>query len=171
MKGGTSSAVMDDANVHAVATGVSPKAPVVRKGRVRKVAGAPRAPLVAKKKKEPKPPRNPFRRSETVKLQLKKLQMSKRVETMTPRVEVIRTRLDGMQKRLDFVTGKLKLVNEELSSRKAEGGVSCGGDGDSTTMHGAIGEDLGVECVDVGSSDEEPLENVELDDEGEEGDQ
>ena len=169
MKGGTSSAVMDDANVHAVATGVSPKEPVVRKGRARKVAGAPRA-LVAKKKKEPKPPRNPFRRSETVKLQLKKLQMSKRVETMTPRVEVIRTRLDGMQKRLDFVTGKLKLVNEELSSRKEEGGGSCGGDGDSTTMHGAVGEGLGVECVDGGSSDEEPLENVELDDEVEEGD-
>jgi len=168
MKGGTSSAVMDDANVHAVATGVSPKEPVVRKGRVRKVAGAPRAPLVAKKKKEPKPPRNPFRRSETVKLQLKKLQMSKRVETMTPRVEVIRTRLDGMQKRLDFVTGKLKLVNEELSSRKEEGG-GCGDDGGS--MPGDIDKDLGVECVDVGSSDEEPLENVELDDEVEEGDQ
>jgi hypothetical protein len=105
------------AEAQAVAAGVDPQPQTGRKGRVRKNGGAPRV-AIAKKKKEPRPPRNPFRRSETGKLQLKSLQMGKRVETMTPRVEALQERLDTMKSRLDFVSGKLKLVKEELSSRE-----------------------------------------------------
>lgn len=105
------------AEAQAVATGVDQKQQPGRKSRVRKSNATPRV-AVVKKKKEPKPPRNPFRRSETVKLQLKSLQMGKRVETMTPRVSVLRERLETMQQRLDFVAGKLKLVKEELASRE-----------------------------------------------------
>jgi hypothetical protein len=110
---------MINADVHAVATGVDQVVNTGRKGRTRKSNDGPRVagPAVAKKKKIPKPPRNPFRRSETGKLQLKRLQMTKRVETMSPRVDVLRQRLSTMQERLDFVSGKLKLVVEELTSR------------------------------------------------------
>ena len=109
---------------HAVATGIEQVTLPMEKGRVRKngVAGgaprsAPRSALAVKKPNAPKVPRNPFRRSETGKLQLKRLQMGKRVETMAPKVAALRERLDGTQERLEFVSGKLKLVVEELSSR------------------------------------------------------
>jgi hypothetical protein len=105
------------AEAQAVAAGIEQKPPTGRKSRVRKTNPSPRA-AIAKKKKEPKPPRNPFRRSETGKLQLKSLQMGKRVETMTPRVTILRERLETMQSRLDFVSGKLKLVKEELETRE-----------------------------------------------------
>jgi hypothetical protein len=105
------------AEAQAVAAGVDQKPPTGRKSRVRKTNPSPRV-AIAKKKKEPKPPRNPFRRSETGKLQLKSLQMGKRVETMTPRVTILRERLETMQSRLDFVSGKLKLVKEELETRE-----------------------------------------------------
>jgi hypothetical protein len=147
--------VMDNEEVQAVATGVTEKTPVSRKGRVRKTGGAPRAALAVKKKKEPKPPRNPFRRSDTGKLQLKHLQMSKRVETMTPRVDVLRTRLEVMQKRLDFVSGKLTLVTEELETR-------------STDKLDTVVPKVGAECANEGVSDADSMENVELDDEVEE---
>jgi hypothetical protein len=109
--------IMDDADVQANATGVDQPVQAVRKGRVRKVDGAPRAALAAKKKKEPKAPRNPFRRSGTGKLQLKRMQMSARIESMTPRVTVLRERLETMSGRLDLITGKLRLVNDELIAR------------------------------------------------------
>jgi hypothetical protein len=111
------------AEAQAVATGVDPAQPTGRKGRVRKTGTTPRV-AIAKKVKEPKPPRNPFRRSETGKLQLKSLQMCKRVETMTPRVAALRERLEVMESRLVFVSGKLKLVKEELSSRSGHAGDS-----------------------------------------------
>ena len=75
---------------------------------------------VAKKKrapKTPKPPRNPFRRSDTGKLKLKCIQMRKRIETLTPRAALMRERLDTTEARLNFLTGKVKLVDEELASR------------------------------------------------------
>jgi hypothetical protein len=109
--------IMDDAEVQANATGVDQPVQAVRKGRVRKVDGAPRAALTVKKKKEPKAPRNPFRRSATGKLQLKRMQMSARIESMTPRVAVLRERLATMSGRLDLITGKLSLVNDELTAR------------------------------------------------------
>jgi hypothetical protein len=115
------------AETHAVATGVDHKPATGRKGRVRKAGAVPRV-AVAKKKKAPKPPRNPFRRSDSGKLQLKQLQMSKRIATMTPRVEVLRDRLTVMESRLTFVSGKFKLVTEELASRvgaTADPAVSC----------------------------------------------
>ena len=108
------------AEAQAEATGVDPQQPSGRKGRGRKNnATTPRA-AIAKKTKVPKPPRNPFRRSETGKLQLKSLQMGKRVETMTPRVSLLRDRLETMESRLQFIAGKLKLVKEELVSREDE---------------------------------------------------
>ena len=110
---------MDDADVQANATGVDQPVQVVRKGRVRKVDGAPRAALAVKKKKEPKAPRNPFRRSGTGKLQLKRMQMSARIESMTPRVSVLRERLATMSGRRDLITGQLRLVNDELIARAA----------------------------------------------------
>jgi hypothetical protein len=128
------------AEAQAVATGVDPTHPTGRKGRVRKNGGVPRA-AIAKKKKEPKPPRNPFRRSDTGKLQLKNLQMSKRVETMGPRVAALRERLDTMESRLVFISGKLKLVKEELSARSV------------TT------EDEGMEEIEVGAI--APLDEME----------
>jgi hypothetical protein len=110
------------AEAQAVATGVDHKPSTGRKGRVRKSSATPRV-SVPKKKKAPKAPRNPFRRSETGKLQLKSLQMSKRIETMTPRVAVLRDRLEVMESRLIFVSGKFELVKSELASR--EGGATA----------------------------------------------
>jgi hypothetical protein len=109
--------IMDNSDVQANASGIDQPVNVVRKGRVRKACAKPRTTPSVKKKKEPKPPRNPFRRSETGKLQLKRLQMMKRVESMTPRVQTLRDRLALMSGRLDFVAGKLKLVIDELTSR------------------------------------------------------
>lgn len=150
---------MLNADVHAVATGVEQTVNTSRKGRVRKPSDGPRVAGVApaKKKKTPKPPRNPFRRSETVKLQLKRLQMTKRVETMTPRVDVMRERLDTMQQRLEFVSGKLKLVVEELVSRANFGNAVERVEGD------VMEEDMGV--VDSVISSEVADEDIELDDE------
>jgi len=101
------------AEAQAVATGVDQKQPQGRKSRVRKTNATPRAAVV--KKKAPKAPRNPFRRSETGKLQLKSLQMTKRVATMAPRVAVLRERLETMESRMEFISGKLVLVKEELN--------------------------------------------------------
>jgi hypothetical protein len=70
-----------------------------------------------RKKKVAKPKANPFRRSETGKLQLKRLQMGKRIETLGPRVAQMRERFETAETRLAFVSGKLKLVEEELASR------------------------------------------------------
>jgi hypothetical protein len=109
--------IMDNADVHAIASGVDQPVQVVRKGRTRKTGTTPRVTLTVKKKKEPKAPRNPFRRSDTGKLQLKRLQMGARIEAMTPRVAVLRERLAAMSGRLEFITGKLKLVVDELTSR------------------------------------------------------
>jgi hypothetical protein len=152
---------MINAEVHAVATGVEPTVNASRKGRARKIKDGPRVAGVApaKKKKEPKPPRNPFRRSETVKLQLKRLQMTKRVETMKPRVDVMRERLDSMQQRLEFVSGKLKLVVEELVSRANFGKAVEG------VEENAMEE--GMETVDFAIPLEEEAadEDIELDDE------
>ena len=149
--------VTDNADVEAVATGITKPSSVVRKDRARKKTDSPRAALAVKKKKEPKPPRNPFRRSETSKLHLKNLQMGKRVETMTPRVEILRKRLGVMQTRLDSVIGKLKLVKEELSTRSGASTMQTG-TGDTATH---------IECVDTHCDDEEEDEDemVELDDE------
>ena len=148
--------VTDNADVKAVATGVTKPSSVVRKDRARKKTDSPRAAVAVKKKKEPKPARNPFRRSETSKLHLKNLQMGKRVETMTPRVEILRKRLNVMQTRLDSVAGKLKLVKEELSTRSG-----------ASTMHTeACATATRIECVDtLCCDDEEEDEMVELDDE------
>ena len=108
------------AEAQAVATGVDQKQPQGRKSRVRKTNATPRAAVV--KKKAPKAPRNPFRRSETGKLQLKSLQMTKRVATMAPRVAVLRERLETMESRMEFISGKLVLVKEELCSRSGTAG-------------------------------------------------
>jgi hypothetical protein len=105
---------------HATATGVDTPMQTEKKGRARK-NGVKNPTLAVKKKKEPKAPRNPFRRSDTGKLQLKRLQMGKRVETMTPRVELLRERLSVMQSRLDYISGKLTLVVEELGTRASTG--------------------------------------------------
>jgi len=147
------------AAVQAVADGVDQVTVPGRKARSRKGDGATRAAGASiKKKRAPKAPRNPFRRSETAKLQVKRLQMGKRVEVMTPRVEVLRERLDTMQSRLLFVSGKLAQVKEELASREeapsgevAEGALSGG------VAEGAAPENAVVTMAD--------MENVELDDE------
>lgn len=73
---------------------------------------------VVSKKKITKPKANPFRRSDTDKLQLKKLQMTKRVETQTPKVTLMRERFELAQSRLSSVSAKLLLVEAELASRK-----------------------------------------------------
>jgi len=65
-----------------------------------------------------KPKANPFRRSDTGKLQLKRLQMTKRVEVQTPKITLMRERLELAESRIGSVSKKLKLVNEELASRK-----------------------------------------------------
>ena len=158
----TQSVEMINADVHAVATGVEQTVNSSRKGRVRKPSDGPRVAGVAPAKKKkapkaPKPPRNPFRRSETVKLQLKRLQMTKRVETMTPRVDVMRERLETMQQRLEFVSGKLKLVVEELVCRANFGKAVEGVEAD------AMEEDTGM--VDSAISSEVADEDIELDDE------
>ena len=147
--------VTDNADVEAVATGITKPSSVVRKDRARKKTDSLNATPTVKKKKELKPPRNPFRRSETSKLHLKNLQIGKRVETMTPRVEILRKRLDVMQKRLDSEVSKLKLVKEELSTRS-----------DASTMQTEAGTTTTPpECVDTHCDDEEEDEMVELDDE------
>ena len=140
---------MDHTTAHAVATGMSPETSVVRKGRVRKSVRTPgKVAIEKKKKKQPKAPRNPFRRSETVKLQLKNLQMGKRLETMAPRVDLLRNRLDLMQKRLDFLSGKWKLVKEELAARTVEADELCEGGGSCTTTKDDVMEcEPGAECV------------------------
>jgi hypothetical protein len=133
-------------DVHAVAMGVDKQSETVRKSRVRKAGGVARVPAT-KKPKAVKVPRNPFRRSDTGKLSLKRLQMSKRLETMGPRVTALRERLDSMQERYEFVSGKFKLVCEELVSRES------------------VGDAAGVtESVDTADKDED----IELDDEVEE---
>jgi hypothetical protein len=165
MKSTSLTFVTDNADVEAVATGVAKQPTATRKGRVRKTAGTPRVALAVKKKKEPKPPRNPFRRSETSKLQLKQLQMGKRVETMSPRVEILRKRLDIMQTRLDFVTGKLKLVKEELTTR-SEATTSETNTG--SRSDGVCVDTTHEECADGDYSDDD-TENIELDDEVQEG--
>jgi hypothetical protein len=168
MKSSTPNMVMDQTTAHAVATGISPETSVVRKGRVRKSVGTPRKVAIEKKKKEPKAPRNPFRRSETVKLQLKNLQMGKRVETMAPRVDLLRNRLDLMQKRLDFLSGKWKLVKEELAARIVEAGECCESDGGcTTTKDDVMGSESGVNCVDAVSHGGESQDDVGLHDETE----
>ena len=162
--------VMDHTTAHAVATGMSPETSVVRKGRVRKSVRTPgKVAIEKKKKKQPKAPRNPFRRSETVKLQLKNLQMGKRVETMTPRVDLLRNRLDLMQKRLDFLSGKWKLVKEELAARIVEAGECCESDGGcTTTKDDVMGCESGVNRVDAVSHGGESQDDVGLHDETEE---
>jgi len=70
------------------------------------------------KKKSAKPKANPFRRSDTGKLQLKRLQMTKRVETQTPKVKLMQERFELAQSRLSSVSAKLLLVQAELASRK-----------------------------------------------------
>ena len=152
--------VTGNEDVQAVVTGVATQPQTTRKGRVRKTAAAPRVALAVKKKKEPKPPRNPFRCSETGKLRLKNLQMGKRVETMTPRVEILRKRLDVMQTRLDFVVDKLKLVKEELSSRSSET--------DSVSTTNAVGTSTAHEELSDGHCSDDHDDNIELDDEVEE---
>ena len=153
MQTATPEVAAGDANtsaaVQAVATGVDQAPASGRKARVRKADGAGRSAVSVRKKKAPKAPRNPFRRSETAKLQVKRLQMGKRVETMTPRVEVLRERLETMQSRLLFVSGKLQLVKEELTSREEV--VASADDAVSTPPDGV------VTMTD--------MENVELDDE------
>ena len=124
-----------NAAVQAIATGVDQAPASGRKGRVRKADGVARGATSVRKKKAPKAPRNPFRRSETAKLQVKRLQMGKRVETMTPRVEVLRERLDKMETSLRFVSGKLQQVKEELTSREAAAAAPPSDDsGDATTV-------------------------------------
>ena len=73
----------------------------------------------APKQKIAKPKANPFRRSDTGKLQLKGLQMAKRIEAQTPKITLMRERLELAESRLGSVSKKLKLVQEELSSRAA----------------------------------------------------
>ena len=152
-----------------VATGVAQGTKAPRKSRVVKTTGVGGVSVTVKKKKEPKPPRNPFRRSQTVKLQLKNIQMGKRVEIMTPRVETLRARLDVMQKRLDFVNGKLRLVKEELAVR-----ASCTGD-DTTAETKTIVDTADHDVADTikedgeDSSAEDSGDNIELDDEVEDG--
>jgi hypothetical protein len=143
----------DNSEVLAVATGIEKPAPSGRKGRVRKAAGTPRVAGV-KKPKIVKPPRNPFRRSDTGKLQLKRLQMGKRVETMNPRIEVLRERLETMEGRRTFISGKLKLVVEELEARSSfvVEPVSVD-DTCAEGVTGGVGDILGVD------------EDIELDDE------
>jgi hypothetical protein len=146
----TAGGVDTNAAVQAVATGVDQAPPSGRKGRTRKGDGAPRSALSVKKRKAPKAPRNPFRRSETAKLQVKRLQMGKRVETMTPRVEVLRERLGTMESRLLFVSGKLQQVKEELTSREQ------------------VTSDVSTDAPDASPSSVvtmADMENVELDDE------
>ena len=165
------SLIMNNADVHAVATGVDQVVNNGRKGRVRKPSGTPRTAGGGVKKKKPvKPPRNPFHRSETGKLQLKRLSMSKSVETMTPRIDVLRARLKTMQERLEFVSGKLKLVVEELTSRTGVGQAVDDGDegvGTDEAMEDVVDGCSGTETlnVSVGVADED----VELDDEAEVG--
>jgi hypothetical protein len=140
-----------NAEALAVATGIDLPPNSTRKGRVRKPTGTPRATPI-KKVKIAKPPRNPFHRSETGKLQLKRLQMGKRVETMTPRVEVLRERLETMEGRLTFVSGKLKLVVAELATRSEPVTEPVGG----TCVEGSVSN-----AVVAADEDEE----IELDDE------
>jgi hypothetical protein len=156
-----SSVEMINADIHAVATGVDNVVNASRKGRVRKPSDAPRVAkvVVAKKPKAPKTPRNPFRRSETGKLQLKRLQMTKRVETMSPRVDVLRERLKTMQERMDFVSGKLTLVVQELTSR-ANFGTAVGTLENADEM---MEDDLGVGTS--SSAGEVDDEDIDLDDE------
>ena len=169
MKKQNSKVVSDNEEVNAVATGVTETKKAPRKNRVAKTTRVPGVKVAVKKKKEPKTPRNPFRRSQTVKLQLKNLQMGKRVEIMTPRVEVLRTRLDVMQKRLDFVNGKLRLVKEELAVR-----ASCTGDdatAETKTIVDAADHDVADTIEEDGDdcSAEDSADDIELDDEVEDG--
>ena len=160
---------MNNDEANEVATGVTQNKKAPRKNRVAKTTGVPGVTVAVKKKKEPKAPRNPFRRSQTVKLQLKNLQMGKRVEIITPRVEVLRARLDVMQKRLDTVNGKLRFVKEELAVR-----ASCTGD-DATAETKTIVDTADHDVADTikedgeDSSAEDSADNIELDDEVEDG--
>ena len=135
-------AASGSAEAQAEATGVDPQQPSGRKGRGRKNGTTKPRAAIAKKTKVPKPPRNPFRRSETGKLQLKSLQMGKRVETMTPRVTLLRDRLETMESRLQFISGKLKLVNEELTSREDTTAAQDAGEPETATNEdGQVGVD------------------------------
>ncbi|KAJ1469872.1 hypothetical protein T484DRAFT_1754191 [Baffinella frigidus] len=165
---------VNNTEARAVATGMD-KQTGGRKPRARKAGGAPRAPAV-KKAKIAKPPKNPFRRSDTGKLQLKRLQMGKRVETMAPRVEALRERLEGMQERLTFVSGKLRLVVEELTSRVHLGEpVGEGGEaGQAGQAAGEAGGEAGQAAGEAGGEAGQAAgafleagddENIELDDE------
>jgi len=154
----TTKSTSDSAHVRAVATGFD-KPPPAELGRARKSSNPSRSTIAVKKKKDPKPPRNPFHRSVTGKLQLERLQMGKRVENMAPRVEVMRERLNVMQTRLDYVSGKLKLVVEGLTTRAYAGQ--------------AVGGGVEMEIAPTGEVDEEEIvdddENIALDDEEEQG--
>ena len=86
------------------------------------------------KNKIAKPKANPFRRSDTGKLQLKGLQMAKRIEAQTPKISVLRERLDLMESRLGSVSTKLKLVQEELASRKEKAEEKAAEESDSSFL-------------------------------------
>ena len=84
MKRKISNEVTENDEAKVVTRGVTePKKP--RKNRVAKPTSVPGVTVTVKKKKEPKPPRNPFRHSQTSKLQLKNLQMGIRVDIMKRR--------------------------------------------------------------------------------------
>lgn len=150
----------DQAQIQAVATGVDQQTQTGRKGRVRKT-GVAGAALSVKNPKVPKAKRNPFRRSDTAKLQLKSLQMGKRVETMTPRVAVLHERVNTMNSRLEFIVGKLTLVREELAFRAAQPQTDEPSAGSS--MDTSVAQALPTGADEVGGDDED--ENIELDDE------
>ena len=82
--------------------------------------GVKRNPAVSgvAKEKTAKTKANPFRRSDTGRLQLKRLQMTKRIETQTPKVAQMRERFQLADSRLGSVSAKLLLVEAELASRK-----------------------------------------------------
>jgi hypothetical protein len=164
MKKGAVKKVVGVNDVNAVALGMDQTTQVVRKSRVRKEGGSktPRA-ATTKKPKIVKAPRNPFRRSDTGKLNLKRLQMNKRLDTMGPRVAALRERLSTMETRHDFVTGKLKLVCEELASREAD---TLKDDVDVTENVGAENKDEDIELDDeIVEDGEEEDSDVESDEE------
>ena len=97
-----------------------------------------------------KPKANPFRRSDTGKLQLKRLQMTKRVEVQTPKVALMRERFELAESRLVAVSAKLELVKEELASR---------------TAAKALLEDNAAEAAEESESSELSGDEIELDSE------
>ena len=122
---------------------VAPKRP---KGKGKNMVQRTPASRGVPKKKIAKPKANPFRRSDTGKLQLKRLQMGKRVEMQTPKVAQMRARFELADSRLTAVTAKLKLVEQELASRKEK-----------------VAEDEAVEESETSELSDE--EEIELDDE------